>query len=287
MEDEEDGLEDEDDDEELNDPLSTVLLEALAGLYASRYTVERRAILKTSHNLNLLLNTYKRDRPEIFRSFVRMSPNAFDALVSAIEHDEVFTGDHSPVAYQLAVALYRLGHYGNAASTVKVALWAGIGYGTVRLFTRRVMEAVCREPFRRSVMAWPDDEVKKHAMDWVEENSCPAWRPGWLMVDGTLIPLYSRPAFFGNTWYDRKSNYSMNLQLINTPDLRIVDYAVGLPGSQHDATAWKDTYVYQNHERLLQRGEWVWADSAYPLRIWCQAPYKAYVFIHFLHYSHM
>ncbi|THV01308.1 hypothetical protein K435DRAFT_655724 [Dendrothele bispora CBS 962.96] len=275
LEDEEDGEEEE---EELDDPLSHVLLEALAELYSNRYTIERRSILKTSDNLDLLLHTYKVERPEIFRSFVRMSPEAFDALVSAIEDDEVFTrGDQTPVTHQLAVALYWLGHYGNAASTVKVALWAGIGYGTVRLFMKRVMEAVCRENFRKTVMAWPSDDTKEHAMDWIEENSCEAWRPGWLMVDGTLVPLYSRPAFFNNTWYDRKSNYSMNLQLVTTPDLRIIDFAVGLPGSQHDATAWKDTYIYQNHHTLLKDGEWVWADSAYPLRKWCQAPYKSCV----------
>ena len=29
----------------------------------------------------------------------------------------------------------------------------------------------------------------------------------------TLIPLYSQPGYFGNTWYDRKNNYSLNLQV--------------------------------------------------------------------------
>lgn len=28
---------------------------------------------------------------------------------------------------------------------------------------------------------------------------------------------------------------------------------------------------------LLQDDEWVWADSAYPLQTWCQAPYKKLV----------
>ncbi|KAF8579997.1 hypothetical protein K439DRAFT_1358302, partial [Ramaria rubella] len=62
--------------------------------------------------------------------------------------------------------------------------------------------------------------------------------------------------------------------LISTPDLRIIDYGVGLPGSQHDATAWKETQVPREHETLLGRDEWVWADMAYPLQTWCQAPYK-------------
>lgn len=66
-----------------------------------------------------------------------------------------------------------------------------------------------------------------------------------------------------------------NLQLLSTPDLQILDYGVGLPGSQHDATAWAETRLPQEHERLLRDGEWVWSDSAYPLQKWCQAPYKA------------
>jgi hypothetical protein len=33
------------------------------------------------------------------------------------------------------------------------------------------------------------------------------------MVDGTLIPLYAQPGYFGNTWYDHKNNYSLNLQV--------------------------------------------------------------------------
>ncbi|KAF8590107.1 hypothetical protein K439DRAFT_1331371, partial [Ramaria rubella] len=62
--------------------------------------------------------------------------------------------------------------------------------------------------------------------------------------------------------------------LILTPDLRIIDYGVGLPGSQHDATAWKATQVPQEHNTLLGPDEWVWANTAYPLQTWCQAPYK-------------
>ena len=32
---------------------------------------------------------------------------------------------------QLVIVLYHFGHYGNAISTTMVALWAGVGYGTV------------------------------------------------------------------------------------------------------------------------------------------------------------
>jgi hypothetical protein len=48
-----------------------------------------------------------------------------------------------PVEEQAAVALYQFGHYSNASSTMKVALWAGVSYGTVRNITIRVMTALC------------------------------------------------------------------------------------------------------------------------------------------------
>ena len=114
---------------------------------------------------------------------------------------------------QIAIALYRFRHYGNAATTVKVALWAGIGYGTVCLVTNHVMKAVCSEKFHQSALHWPDDDMKEKAKVWVEEHSCPAWWDGWCMVDGTLIPLHAHPGFYGNTWFDQKSNYSLNVQV--------------------------------------------------------------------------
>lgn len=33
----------------------------------------------------------------------------------------------------------------------------------------------------------------------------------------------------------------------------------------HDSTAWEDTAVAQRHAELFEPGEWIWADSAYPV----------------------
>ncbi|KAF8592799.1 hypothetical protein K439DRAFT_1610331 [Ramaria rubella] len=192
---------------------------------------------------DLLLHEYRLDHPMIFRSFVCVTPATFDALVLKLQDDLVFhnkSNPQMPVNKQIVVTLFCFGHFGNAASAQK----------------------------------WPDDEAKERAKAWVEEQSCLMWRDGWLMVDGMLVPLYTRPGFFGNSFFDRKSNYSMSVQLISTPDLCIVDYGVGMPGSQHDSTAWLQTCIPQEHETLLSSVEWVWADTAYPLQTWCQAPYK-------------
>ncbi|KAF8586813.1 hypothetical protein K439DRAFT_1646106 [Ramaria rubella] len=259
-------------DEDLPLPqLSGVYLTLLAELNATRYLQERVHIPKDGGQLWLTLTCYKTDHPALFQSLLCISPRTFDALFSKIEHHPVFQNNSDnqqiPVDHQLAVVLYRFGHFGNAATLQKVGLWVGLGYGMVNKCTWWVMQAVCDENFRKVVMRWPNDNQKEDARNWVESRSCPGWRDGWLLVDGTLVPF----------WYDCKSNYSLNVQLISTPNLRIIDYGVGLPGSQHDVMAWKQTWIPLEHETLLGRDEWVWADTAYPLQTWCQAPYKKYV----------
>ena len=94
------------------------------------------------------------------------------------------------VAEQVAIALYRFGHHGNAASQMKVALWADVGYGMVSLVTSQVMAATCSKHFCCSALRWTSNEAKETAKKWVESASCPAWRNGWLMVDESLVPLF-------------------------------------------------------------------------------------------------
>ena len=197
--------------------VSEAVLAALAGLYLQRYLANREPIQKSRENFQLLLTDWKANHPKIFRSHLGITPACFDLLVEALKEDSVFHNqshaDQIPVQDQVAIALYRFRHYGNGATIMKVALWAGIGFGTVRLVTNHVMKAVCSERFCRSALHWPDSDTKERAKAWVEEHSCPAWRDGWCMVDGTLIPLHAWPAWYGNTWFDRKSNYSLNVQV--------------------------------------------------------------------------
>ncbi|CAK5263862.1 unnamed protein product, partial [Mycena citricolor] len=109
-------------------------------------------------------------------------------------------------------------HFGNAASLQKVANWAGVGKGTVTLVTRRVLTAILRPDFMSETVRLPTPVEKEKAKAWVEAHSCRAWRNGWCMVDGTLVPLADRPYFYGESYFDRKSNYSLNIQIISLPN---------------------------------------------------------------------
>ena len=167
--------------------------------------------------LHHVLTVLKDDRPNHFRQALCVSPTTFDTILHCISGDPVFTNYSSqhqmPVESQLAIALCRFGHNGNAASLQSVANWAGVGKGTVTLATQCVMTAILHPDFMQNTVCMPNEEEKEAAKEWVAAHSCDAWRNGWCMVNGTLVPLYARPYWYGSSYFDRKSNYSMNVQV--------------------------------------------------------------------------
>ncbi|KAF8577493.1 hypothetical protein K439DRAFT_1282785, partial [Ramaria rubella] len=65
-----------------------------------------------------------------------------------------------------------------------------------------------------------------------------------------------------------------SLSDISIENLRIIDYVLGHCGSVHDSTAFQDSCVYHKHCHFFRNGEWIWADSAYPVQPLCVSPYK-------------
>ncbi|KAJ7661278.1 hypothetical protein DFH06DRAFT_964953, partial [Mycena polygramma] len=166
--------------------------------------------------LHHVLTALKAGRADHFRQALRVNPQTFDTLVAELEDDPIFFNESNQpqlsVEHQIAVALYRFGHDGNAASIQAVANWAGLGKGTVHVCTRRAMAAVLRPSFMKKAVRMPTAAEKEQAKQWVHSHSCKAWRDGWCFVDGTLVPLSDRPTWYGSSYFDRKCNYSLNIQ---------------------------------------------------------------------------
>jgi hypothetical protein len=164
-----------------------------------------------------VLDVLMPQRPDLFREELRVTPQTFQKILSEIIDDPIFSNEsrneQRSVREQLAITLYRFGHSGNAASQQKVARWADAGKGSIGLITRRVMTAILRPQFMTKAVHMPTAIEKADAKAWVAAHSCKAWRNGWCMVDGTLIPLYDRPYWYGESYFDRKCNYSLNLQV--------------------------------------------------------------------------
>ncbi|KAF8231832.1 hypothetical protein L208DRAFT_1275302, partial [Tricholoma matsutake] len=76
-------------------------------------------------------------------------------------------------------------------------------------------------------------------------------------------------------------------KVVSLPNLKIIDFSYGHTGSTHVSTAWTKTRLANEHCDLIEDGEWIWADSAYPagmslyilpifslVDVWIIAPYK-------------
>jgi hypothetical protein len=127
-----------------------------------------------------------------------------------------------PLNEQLAITLFRFGHHGNAASVESIAQWAGISAGTVINAMRRVMTAFLA--LHDAVIWWPSAREKEDAKEWVEAATCVAWRNGCVFMDGTLVPLADKPGYHGEAYFDRKSNYSLNVQMSFSSESSVPTY---------------------------------------------------------------
>ncbi|KDQ60037.1 hypothetical protein JAAARDRAFT_191464 [Jaapia argillacea MUCL 33604] len=211
---------DEDDDVRPSLSMGRHVRHELESMYTNRYQMPHDRMPRSPAFLNHVLTVLKTSRPDQFRENLQVNPTTFDTIIV--------------VETQLAIALYRFGHYGNGAALQQVANWAGVANGTIELVTRRVITAVLQPNFLRTAVHYPTPEEKEVAKAWVEKHSCKAWHDGWCLVDGTLVPLYDRPYWYGESYFDRKCNYSLNIQIISLPNLQIIDFGFGFTGSTHN-----------------------------------------------------
>ena len=94
------------------------------------------------------------------------------------------------------------------------------------------------------------------------------------MIDGTTISLFEKPLYHGDAFYNRKSRYSINVQIVNTPNCQIIDYATGISRSRHNTHCFQFTWLSKNHAQLFLDGEWYWSDVGYLLQSWLMILYK-------------
>src|SRR5258708_15197968 len=198
--------------------ISTCHAWAFIGLLLTTHCIFPHEVTKCSQ-LGLVLNCFKFDDTYHFQLNLCVSPSTFNTLLTLVENHPVFYNsshqDQMPVECQLAIALYRFGHFGNAASVELVAQWARCSTGSVVNATCRVIRSFLL--LHDQAICWPNAEEKREASDWIESVSCHAWHLGFCMVDRTLIPLHSKPRHYGEQFFDCKSNYSLSLMVCFSP----------------------------------------------------------------------
>ena len=122
-----------------------------------------------------------------FRQLFRTSRQGFFAVLEQIKDHPVFTNNsacpQTAPAWQLAVALCRLGSNGTGTGVRKMQTIFGIGIGTVGLFTNRVITALLAVKHRW--VAWPDAERRREIGGVMRQE-------GFLVVLGSSMGQRSR-----------------------------------------------------------------------------------------------
>ncbi|KAF5195667.1 hypothetical protein FRX31_014745 [Thalictrum thalictroides] len=230
-------------DEDKDFEVAGILLRAaIAKVEPRRYIVGRTKIQRSQD----FVNNYFMDQPD--HEF-RMSQNSL---------------------LQLAVALERFGSYGNGASLGRIARTYGIGEGTVHTYTKRVITAV--RALRGKYIAWPDADRRRQTSAVMSRegfNGCVGF------VDGTTIPLFQRPGIDGEVYWDRKSRYSLNTQVVCDCDKKIIFAYTGCPGSMADASVFRRMDISKEPANFFSNGEYLIGDSAYGLSNHMITPFKS------------
>ncbi|KAL3691189.1 hypothetical protein R1sor_004840 [Riccia sorocarpa] len=139
------------------------------------------------------------------------------------------------------------------------------GVGTVVLYTQRVITAL--EDALSNEVVWPDRVERRRISDVFAVKGF----PGCIgLIDGTLLKLSQRPKEDGETYFDRKRNYSLNAQIVCDDKRRILYFFSGMPGSSADSTCLRRSSLYQVlktetyvNSQFFDSGQYLLADSGY------------------------
>ena len=58
-------------------------------------------------------------------------------------------------------------------------------------------------------------EEKEVEKQWMDEHLgfIGSWQDGWVMYNGAIVVLYSKPGLHGDAYYTQKANYGLNVQV--------------------------------------------------------------------------
>ena len=97
------------------------------------------------------------------------------------------------------------------ASPEAIGHWARVSLGMVVNCTNCVMVALLS--LHDKCVHLPTAKEKESAKAWVAEQVCPKWSDGYLIVDGTKFLLFQQPGLYGDAWFDKNWNYSLDCQM--------------------------------------------------------------------------
>ncbi|KAF8926076.1 hypothetical protein BGZ58_000201 [Dissophora ornata] len=168
-----------------------------------------------------------------------MSYDSFIKLLDEVFHHDIFKNASYPeqeeVAAQLAVTLDRLGHSGNGMEDTCLGTFWDRSERSCQKYIERVLVALMS--LQPRYVTWPTQAQRRAYAARMAMKGF----PGCIgFVDGTTIPLSERPAYKADFYYDRH-------------------------GRSHKHDVFRNSLLGAHPERYFDEGEYLVADSAYPV----------------------
>lgn len=252
--------------------------EFLNHLNSTRYWDTRGPYLPTIINVESWFHQPRfENNDRKFRKVFRMNREIFYKLLEKIECHSAFqnqstSAKQTPVKYQLAIFLYRLGSKGGGGSLEQVGDSVGVGVGTVLNFSRRVMRAILS--LLEQYICWPSKSERDIHKQRVCSASTGVFAGCIGFVDGTFITLAYAPLKDWFYYFNRKSSYALNAMVVCNDNRRILYIRAGDTSAVHDARIFDNSQLAQHPDEYFADGEYLIGDSAYSCTSRMIVPFK-------------
>lgn len=207
----------------------------------------------------LLHNTKMVNNSEFLNEF-RMNRECFYSLLNLLQNSGRESEDYKKVEDVHLLTLLRfLGSVGSASSYTHIGCSLGIGYGSVRNYMNRAIDAILR--LKNKTIFWPNVDERNEIAGRFNGKYSMINCVG--IVDGTIFPLEYKPPLNGEDYYNRKGGYGLHSLVFCDDMARIREITLGWPGSVHDNRVWRRSRIFLNQEQFFNSRQYLIGDSAF------------------------
>jgi DDE superfamily endonuclease len=176
-----------------------------------------------------------------------------------------------PAEQQLLVLLKYFGSDGSSASSYNIGSVFGISTGNAESCRLSALETLLT--LEDHTYYWPNSEERKQISNRIRDSYLFPNCVG--LIDGTLLPLATRPLLHGENYLSRKQFHAIVMLVVCDHQSRILYYHVGWPGSVQNNQMWRTCKLFKNCAVMFSPREYLLGDSAFTASNIMVPPFKS------------
>jgi DDE superfamily endonuclease len=171
----------------------------------------------------------------------------------------------------MLVLLKYYGCDGNQSASRSLSSFFAVSNGIVDSCRNNALEALLS--LKEKIYFWPDAHerrvIAKRIKDKYKFPHCIG------LIDGTLLPLSTKPLLHGENYLSRKQFYAIVMLVVCDDIGHILYYHIGWPGSVHDNCVWRNCRLSKHPEKHFSKRQYLLGDSAFTASAIMIPPFKS------------